>query len=170
MSGSSVWVWERERGFIFQSWKHVYGCASYTFPSLRLAKGHHPEALALHFVMFLPTLYAQCDPKQSRKWLPLAESFQVLGTYAQTEMGHGQCWTKPNKHRLCTHVKTCFHKFSMFSQKPTIAQKTFCAKGTSGHLLYVFDRSKSVKKKRRDNSYTCMVILTNLQEGSLQYT
>lgn len=49
--------------------------------------------MGLHFVMFLPTLYTQCDPQQSRKWIPLAESFQVVGTYAQTEMGHGQSRT-----------------------------------------------------------------------------
>ncbi|XP_037326730.2 peroxisomal acyl-coenzyme A oxidase 1 isoform X2 [Pungitius pungitius] len=51
--------------------------------------GHHHEAMGLHFVMFLPTLYSQCDPQQARKWLPLAESFKAVGTYAQTEMGHG---------------------------------------------------------------------------------
>ncbi|KAL3066822.1 hypothetical protein OYC64_016719 [Pagothenia borchgrevinki] len=52
-------------------------------------KGNVHEALGLHFVMFLPTLYSQCDAEQARKWLPLAESFQAIGTYAQTEMGHG---------------------------------------------------------------------------------
>ncbi|XP_036384006.1 peroxisomal acyl-coenzyme A oxidase 1 isoform X2 [Megalops cyprinoides] len=52
-------------------------------------KGLHHEALGLHYVMFLPTLYSQCDAEQRRKWLPLAESFKALGTYAQTEMGHG---------------------------------------------------------------------------------
>lgn len=62
-------------------------------PSHSIAKGSHQEALGLHFVMFLPTLYSQCDPQQSRKWLPLAESFRVVGTYAQTEMGHGQSAT-----------------------------------------------------------------------------
>lgn len=65
-----------------------------TFPSLSIAKANHHEALGLHFVMFLPTLYTQCDPQQSRKWIPLAESFQVVGTYAQTEMGHGQSRTQ----------------------------------------------------------------------------
>ncbi|XP_048869578.1 peroxisomal acyl-coenzyme A oxidase 1 isoform X2 [Brienomyrus brachyistius] len=55
----------------------------------RLMIGHHHEALGLHYTMFLPTLYAQCDAEQRRKWLPLAESFKVLGTYAQTELGHG---------------------------------------------------------------------------------
>ncbi|XP_029285126.1 peroxisomal acyl-coenzyme A oxidase 1 isoform X2 [Cottoperca gobio] len=55
----------------------------------KMVQGHHHEALGLHFVMFLPTLYSQCDPEQAKKWLPLAESFQAMGTYAQTEMGHG---------------------------------------------------------------------------------
>lgn len=59
-------------------------------PAHRLVNGQHHEALGLHYTMFLPTLYAQCDAEQRRKWIPLAESFKVLGTYAQTEMGHGQ--------------------------------------------------------------------------------
>uniref|UniRef100_A0A8C7Q6Q7 Acyl-coenzyme A oxidase n=1 Tax=Oncorhynchus mykiss TaxID=8022 RepID=A0A8C7Q6Q7_ONCMY len=46
-------------------------------------------ALGLHFVMFLPTLYTQCNKQQLKKWVPLAESFKALGTYAQTELGHG---------------------------------------------------------------------------------
>lgn len=66
---------------------------SYIFPSPSMVKGHQNDAMGLHFVMFLPTLYSQCDPEQSRKWLPLAESFQAVGTYAQTEMGHGQSGT-----------------------------------------------------------------------------
>lgn len=57
-----------------------------------MARGNQQEALGLHSVMFLPTLRSQCDPQQAKKWLPLAESFQVLGTYAQTELGHGQSW------------------------------------------------------------------------------
>lgn len=60
--------------------------------SLSTVKGTLHEALGLHYVMFLPTLYNQCTPEQSAKWLPLAESFQALGTYAQTELGHGQFW------------------------------------------------------------------------------
>ncbi|KAK5926447.1 hypothetical protein CgunFtcFv8_022018 [Champsocephalus gunnari] len=55
----------------------------------KMVQGNFHEALGLHFVMFLPTMYSQCDAEQARKWLPLAESFQVIGTYAQTEMGHG---------------------------------------------------------------------------------
>ncbi|XP_053184699.1 peroxisomal acyl-coenzyme A oxidase 1 isoform X2 [Scomber japonicus] len=68
-----------------------YGIADpeeiYCYKSMLL--GNHIEAMGLHFVMFLPTLYSQCDPQQSKKWLPVSESFQVIGTYAQTEIGHG---------------------------------------------------------------------------------
>ncbi|XP_061534710.1 peroxisomal acyl-coenzyme A oxidase 1 isoform X2 [Phycodurus eques] len=55
----------------------------------RMFRGNFQEAMGLHFAMFVPTLYGQCDPEQSKKWLPLAESYQALGTYAQTELGHG---------------------------------------------------------------------------------
>ncbi|XP_040891679.1 peroxisomal acyl-coenzyme A oxidase 1 isoform X2 [Toxotes jaculatrix] len=54
-----------------------------------MAKGNLHEAMGLHFAMFTPTLYSQCDHQQARKWLPLADSFQIVGTYAQTELGHG---------------------------------------------------------------------------------
>uniref|UniRef100_A0A3Q3XE96 Acyl-coenzyme A oxidase n=1 Tax=Mola mola TaxID=94237 RepID=A0A3Q3XE96_MOLML len=54
-----------------------------------IAMGNHHEAMGLQFAMFLPTLYSQCNPQQARKWIPLAESFRVVGTYAQTELGHG---------------------------------------------------------------------------------
>ncbi|XP_070966056.1 peroxisomal acyl-coenzyme A oxidase 1 isoform X2 [Oncorhynchus clarkii lewisi] len=52
-------------------------------------RGNHQEALGLHFSMFLPTLYTQCNKEQLKKWVPLAESFMAMGTYAQTELGHG---------------------------------------------------------------------------------
>uniref|UniRef100_A0A3P9MI55 Acyl-coenzyme A oxidase n=1 Tax=Oryzias latipes TaxID=8090 RepID=A0A3P9MI55_ORYLA len=54
-----------------------------------MVTGHHPDALGLHFTMFLPTLLRLCDPQQMSKWLPLAKSMQAVGTYAQTELGHG---------------------------------------------------------------------------------
>eukprot|EP01129_Flabellula_baltica_P014140 TRINITY_DN6718_c0_g1_i1.p1 TRINITY_DN6718_c0_g1~~TRINITY_DN6718_c0_g1_i1.p1 ORF type:complete len:662 (-),score=162.81 TRINITY_DN6718_c0_g1_i1:13-1998(-) len=43
----------------------------------------------LHHAMFLPTLRGQMSDEQKAKWLPLAENYQILGTYGQTELGHG---------------------------------------------------------------------------------
>ncbi|GMT37780.1 hypothetical protein PFISCL1PPCAC_29077, partial [Pristionchus fissidentatus] len=45
--------------------------------------------LALHFVMFLPALTAQADDELAAEILPRAMSLEIIGTYAQTEMGHG---------------------------------------------------------------------------------
>ncbi|MED6236304.1 hypothetical protein ATANTOWER_007266 [Ataeniobius toweri] len=58
-----------------------------------MAKGNYHEAFGLHFAMFIPSLHRLCDPQQAKKWLSLAESFHAVGTYAQTELGHGQSWT-----------------------------------------------------------------------------
>lgn len=48
-----------------------------------------PIPFALHSDMFIPTIIGQGTPEQVQKWLPLAENYQILGTYAQTELGHG---------------------------------------------------------------------------------
>ncbi|KAF7968804.1 hypothetical protein HWV62_29276 [Athelia sp. TMB] len=43
----------------------------------------------LHPAMFIPTLKLQASAEQLRYWLPLAESGKIIGTYCQTEIGHG---------------------------------------------------------------------------------
>ncbi|KAF8068739.1 hypothetical protein FPV67DRAFT_1414516 [Lyophyllum atratum] len=43
----------------------------------------------LHPAMFIPTLKLQASPEQLAYWLPLAESGKIIGTYCQTELGHG---------------------------------------------------------------------------------
>ena len=43
----------------------------------------------LHTGMFIPTLEMQGSKEQQERWLPLARSLSIIGTYAQTEMGHG---------------------------------------------------------------------------------
>nr|BAN20496.1 acyl-CoA oxidase [Riptortus pedestris] len=44
---------------------------------------------ALHYVMFLPTLMGQGTVEQQAYWIGKAWNCQILGTYAQTELGHG---------------------------------------------------------------------------------
>lgn len=43
----------------------------------------------LHTAMFVPTIRFQGTVEQQKYWLPLAESGKIIGTYAQTELGHG---------------------------------------------------------------------------------
>ena len=32
---------------------------------------------------------SQGSPEQQAKWLPMAQKLEIIGTYAQTELGHG---------------------------------------------------------------------------------
>lgn len=48
-----------------------------------------PSGLELHIGMFIPTLLSQATPEQQAHWLPRAYDLRVVGTYAQTELGHG---------------------------------------------------------------------------------
>ncbi|TKR69693.1 hypothetical protein L596_021818 [Steinernema carpocapsae] len=43
----------------------------------------------LHNSMFVPTLQTQADKEQQRQWLHRAQNLEIIGTYAQTELGHG---------------------------------------------------------------------------------
>lgn len=63
------------------------------FDSLRLAREGGPlekaGGLALHVGMFMPTIELMGTAEQAARWMPLARSCSILGTYAQTELGHG---------------------------------------------------------------------------------
>ncbi|KAL4713910.1 hypothetical protein ACJJTC_015564 [Scirpophaga incertulas] len=43
----------------------------------------------LHSGMFVPTIAGQSTPEQKEEWLEKAMSMEIIGTYAQTELGHG---------------------------------------------------------------------------------
>ncbi|XP_006756428.1 PREDICTED: peroxisomal acyl-coenzyme A oxidase 1 isoform X1 [Myotis davidii] len=47
------------------------------------------EPVGLNFSMFIPTLLNQGTSAQKEKWLLPAQGLQIIGTYAQTELGHG---------------------------------------------------------------------------------
>uniref|UniRef100_UPI00398E9DBA peroxisomal acyl-coenzyme A oxidase 1 isoform X2 n=1 Tax=Pristiophorus japonicus TaxID=55135 RepID=UPI00398E9DBA len=55
----------------------------------RTCLGTAVDTLGLHTAMFIPTLENQCTPEQKEKWLRLSYTQQIIGTYAQTELGHG---------------------------------------------------------------------------------
>ena len=46
-------------------------------------------ALTTHMGLFLPTLIGQTTSAQQIQWLPRTMKFQIVGAYAQTELGHG---------------------------------------------------------------------------------
>jgi acyl-CoA oxidase len=46
--------------------------------------------LVLHDGVFIPTIQGQGTDEQKEKWLDLAYNYKIIGTYAQTELGHGK--------------------------------------------------------------------------------
>ena len=48
-----------------------------------------PCGVDLHLGMFIPTIQGQGDAEQQKAWLPLCYNLSIIGTYAQTELGHG---------------------------------------------------------------------------------
>eukprot|EP00760_Papus_ankaliazontas_P001903 PhM_4_TR10727/c0_g1_i1/m.13070/K00232/E1.3.3.6, ACOX1, ACOX3; acyl-CoA oxidase len=42
-----------------------------------------------HFGLFLGTLVMQASPEQQKEWVRRAMNLEIVGTYAQTELGHG---------------------------------------------------------------------------------
>ncbi|XP_069795681.1 peroxisomal acyl-coenzyme A oxidase 2-like isoform X2 [Narcine bancroftii] len=46
-------------------------------------------AFGIHNGVFIPTIIGLGTDAQIAKWVPLAKDYQIIGTYAQTELGHG---------------------------------------------------------------------------------
>ena len=47
------------------------------------------EGKPLRLGMFIPTIQGQGDKEQQKHWIPMCTKLQIIGTYAQTELGHG---------------------------------------------------------------------------------
>lgn len=73
---------------------HIATCFSFLLPPvLRGPSCVHPdrpEPFDLHLGMFLPTLLNQATPEQMDRFFMPAWNLEIIGTYAQTEMGHGK--------------------------------------------------------------------------------
>jgi len=44
----------------------------------------------IHGGVFTPSIMSFGSDEQVAKWLPLAANLNIIGTYAQTELGHGE--------------------------------------------------------------------------------
>jgi acyl-CoA oxidase len=100
----------------------------------------------LHTSMFIHTLETMASEEQQEKFLPLARSFQIIGTYAQTELGHGS-----NIQRLETEAVFDRTTDTFVLNTPTLTATKFWP-GALGHStnyvllmaqLYTPDRSHS---------------------------
>ena len=57
----------------------MYGCGI----------AQHGNLLGVHYGMFMPTILGQGTDEQQAEWVARARNLNIIGTYAQTELGHG---------------------------------------------------------------------------------
>ena len=68
--------------------KRLHGWDEETFKlALAMIDDHVPYGL--HYNAFIPVLKSQGSDEQIAEWLPKCENLEVIGCYAQTELGHG---------------------------------------------------------------------------------
>ncbi|XP_045771127.1 probable peroxisomal acyl-coenzyme A oxidase 1 isoform X1 [Maniola jurtina] len=70
----------------------ITGIENYASPVLRRTADAFFKDISpfmLHLGMFVPALMGQSTPDQLAEWLPKALDMQIIGAYAQTELGHG---------------------------------------------------------------------------------
>lgn len=48
-----------------------------------------PAGVRVRVQMFIPSILSQGSREQQAEWMPKCMGLQIIGTYAQTEMGHG---------------------------------------------------------------------------------
>lgn len=77
----------RETTFFYVKIYHCYRALLGGLLGSGIIKEGNP--LAVHFVMFLPALMGHGTPEQQAEWIGRAWNCEIIGTYAQTELGHG---------------------------------------------------------------------------------
>ncbi|XP_062581682.1 peroxisomal acyl-coenzyme A oxidase 1-like [Saccostrea cucullata] len=100
LSRAKPWAFQdRNEQYETALWKHIYimkkleemgitdPAEKFYFTEAGAPQEYSP--LSLHTGMFIPSIEKQGTKEQMEKWLPLAKRLQLIGTYAQTEMGHG---------------------------------------------------------------------------------
>ena len=75
-------------------------CSQFLF---QLFRGADATAFSMSDSVFVPTIQGQGDLEQQEKWLPLAKDYNIIGAYAQTELGHGES-NRPNR-RIVLNIK-----------------------------------------------------------------
>nr|AAW78690.1 peroxisomal acyl-CoA oxidase 1B [Solanum lycopersicum] len=72
------------------SWKHIIDLQLSEEEAEKLGYFvDEPAFIDSHLGVFIPAIKGQGNKEQLKKWLPLAYKMQIIGCYAQTELGHG---------------------------------------------------------------------------------
>ena len=64
----------------------IYKCTL----NIRAGSNHEGQPMGVHQSMFIPTIERLGTSEQKAKYLEAAKQYRIIGTYAQTEIGHGE--------------------------------------------------------------------------------
>ena len=108
----------------------------------------------LHADMFLPTLHSQCSEQQKDLWLSRAQRFEIIGTYAQSELGHGMC-------PVCKCSSVSVPQSVLLSQCSLVPLSQICSPVDMPHLV-LFSSCTYSQPLRLLNDFGCAVWVSNL--------
>lgn len=115
-----------------------------------------PEPLDLHLGMFLPTLLTQATPEQQDRFFMPAWNLEIIGTYAQTEMGHGTV------HSINALSKNGF----VYRGFPCLGRTVcVCVSHSFTHAAVVVGKSGQPLEGLLEHYATCCFPLVLLREG-----
>ena len=80
------------------------GISDAIFDFCRTAIDSDGIPLGLHRLAFVPFVLSQSTEEQLKKWKPMMDSFKMIGSYCQTELGHGTYFFK-----CCVHICKCYN-------------------------------------------------------------
>ena len=71
--------------------KEVFNKENLSEDERRVVMSYYPELTShiIHYDLFMSALEIQSSEEQRKYWVPKAEKCEILGCYAQTELGHG---------------------------------------------------------------------------------
>ncbi|KAI7854636.1 acyl-CoA dehydrogenase/oxidase C-terminal [Circinella umbellata] len=79
-------AWRKDRRFLELRKKHNWDDVD---EKIVHSLYDQPSPYRLHYIMFVPTLEGQCNEEQRKLFLEPSKRDEIIGCYAQTELGHG---------------------------------------------------------------------------------
>ncbi|KAI9499269.1 acyl-CoA dehydrogenase/oxidase C-terminal [Zychaea mexicana] len=79
-------AWEKDKRHLELAREHNW---DKTDESIAHMLYDQPSPYRLHYIMFIPTLEGQCNEEQRKLFLEPSKRDEIIGCYAQTELGHG---------------------------------------------------------------------------------
>eukprot|EP00455_Lapot_gusevi_P026012 TRINITY_DN2745_c0_g1_i5.p1 TRINITY_DN2745_c0_g1~~TRINITY_DN2745_c0_g1_i5.p1 ORF type:complete len:699 (+),score=206.55 TRINITY_DN2745_c0_g1_i5:61-2157(+) len=118
--------------------------------------------IGLHFGGFIPPIEAMGTEEQKQKWLPLCRQMKIIGTYVQTELGHGSAVRSLETTAV---FDPATDEFILHS--PTLTATKFWPGGLARTVTHCLVMAQLIVKGKNYGPHTFIVQLRSLKDHSL---